>query len=380
MTFVPCCRCGNISVIAPLQRVMKVFSAEHHTPTLVEHTDNNLNDSLDSSYSTDEESYPPILSLLLKPKSMYLKELNKTQFSHQLTDLTSEIPLNYQTSPYRTTALFDKRPHNQRRPGPSSFTPSTFKQLKAIRSTTDISQERHYSQNDASPSKVIDSVYLKCKKCNTIFVINVTKKNIYLAKLTFQTQQSQTSKSGPLPSFSEPNSHPNDATEMALLTTPTIEKPKAMKNENDCQPINNGPNVSRPKSPTGMMSIRPSPKTRTPQIQELLMLNVPKVVCHLIYGTDDAQPEILRERPFTRSRSPTPSYNSLISLPTDEIARPGSDDPNEVMFETPTIPRSHLSGSDKGSLLGSDWLDADFEYMFSSRGQTPPEIRNETFM
>lgn len=380
MTFVPCCRCGNISVIAPLQRVMKVFSTEHQAPTLFEHTDNNLNDSLDSSYITDIESYPPILSLLLKPKSMYLKELNQTQFSHQLTDLTSEIPLNYQTSPYRATALFDKRPRNQQRPGPSSFTPSTFKQLKAIRSTTDISQERHYSHNDASPSKVIDSVYLKCKKCNTIFVINVTKKNIYLSKLAFQLQQSQTSKSGPLPSFSEPNSHPNDATEMAILTSPTIEKPKAMKNENDCQPINSGLNGSRPKSPTGMISIRPSSKTRTPQLQELLMLNVPKVVCHLIYGTDDAQPEILRERPFTRSRSPTPSYNSLVSLLPDEITRPGSDDPNEVMFETPTIPRSHLSGSDKGSLLGSDWLDADFEYMFSSREQTPPEIRNVTFM
>lgn len=399
MSFVPCCKCGNISIVAPLHRVMKTFvkrtSAQSQkgsmnisqissSPFLTHQNSNVINDddvfekshccldnknsepihnSENNEYSKITES--PVLALTIPQNSIFFREIDQVRFANdhkQFPEIDGQLTVENE--------------------------PNILCHHEAESANAD------GNYHNCTSSLVVKSVFMKCSKCGAIFVINFTRRNAYLCRLTSGIIRSSPLKDS-IPinvddsnTFNSQNANnklpnlPPRASIRSFTSSPFLAQRQVLKNKasmkRNRQMISNFVPVFVMPLICGCGTILESTTAQHDSSNP---------ITHPHPGSAPTVDPTIREKRIKRSNSlgTQKPWSKIAS--NDDTENPDDDtnnaDNNDLFTKTNEnngFIRSKHYGSDGDTFFGADWPDTDFEFMFSAKDDIPFEFKTNIFL
>lgn len=404
MSFVPCCKCGNISIVAPLHRVLKTFvkrtnaQAQKHSMNISQissspfltHQVNFSNKDDDITSGTDLDSHEhdssnhahnehdyvnitenPILALAIPQNSIFIRDIDQVRFANdhnQFPEMNGQITL-------------EDHPHD-----------NSNVHLHQDESNQDKKISDH--NNNFTVSLVIKSVFLKCSKCGTIFVINFTRRNAYLCRIAAGSARYSPNKDS-IPIDDNNNSYepqnPNNkqptlpprAIIRSFTSSPFLAQRQALKNKasvirsrqmiSNFVPVFVMPFICGCGNASEQSGLKGSHSHPMPSGHPGSAPTIDPRICEKRIKRSNS---LGSQKPWTKIQS-----NNNTSDPNDNSGNNNAD--NDNLFtksgENAGLTRNHHYGSD-GDIFGLEWPDTDFEFMFSAKEDIPFEFNSNVFL
>lgn len=406
MSFVPCCKCGNISIVAPLHRVLKTFvkrttaQSQKHSMNISQissspfltHQNNSDEKDDDITYEANHDCHnqknsnhdyvniteSPILALAIPQNSIFIREIDQVRFANdhnQFPEIHDQVTLEGEPHDHESLHLHYHDDQDHSKKGPEHF------------------------NNNFTVSLVVKAVFMKCSKCGTIFVINFTRRNAYLCRLASRPIRCSPSKETSIPIEDNANnfeSHSSNNKQQTLppraiirsfTSSPFLAQRQALKNKGSI--IKNRQMISN-FVPVFVMPLICGCGNVSEQ-SELKTVSSHSVPSGAPGSAPSIDPRICEKR-IKRSNSlgsqkpwAKMENNNNASDPNDNANNSndnvGNADNNlfSKASENNVLNRNQHYGSD-GDIFGVEWPDTDFEFMFSAKEDIPFEFKSNIFL